>query len=80
VVRSARIAVGACSAVAQRLPQFEARLTGARIGDIRPNTDDLAHLTPIDDVRASSAYRRAAALQLVADLLDEAAAAHRGAT
>ncbi len=68
-VRTARIAVGACSAVAQRLPRLEARLIGTRIGSVAPEPDDLAHLTPIDDVRADAGYRRAAALQLVADLL-----------
>ena len=72
IIRSARIAVGACSAVAQRLSKLEARLAGTRIGDIHPNADDLAHLAPIDDVRANAAYRRAAALQLVADLLVDA--------
>jgi CO/xanthine dehydrogenase FAD-binding subunit len=77
IVRSARVAVGACSAVAQRLPRLEARLTGARIGNVLPVADDLAHLAPIDDVRATGAYRRAAALQLVADLI--AAAAERRA-
>ncbi len=77
IVRSARIAVGACSAVAQRLPKLEARLAGTRIGDIQPTADDLAQLAPIDDVRADADYRRAAALQLVADLLDQAAASHR---
>jgi CO/xanthine dehydrogenase FAD-binding subunit len=79
IIRSARIAVGACSAVAQRLPRLETRLVGKRIGDIKPTADDLAHLTPIDDVRASGEYRRAAALQLVADLLDQVAATQRRA-
>jgi CO/xanthine dehydrogenase FAD-binding subunit len=69
VVRGARIAVGACSAVAQRLPRLEARLRGTIVGDVMPEAADMAHLTPIDDVRASGDYRRAAALQLVTDLL-----------
>ncbi len=77
VIRTARIAVGACSAVAQRLPQLEARLTGTRTGAIKPTSDDLAHLAPIDDVRANADYRRAAALQLVSDLLDQVAMSHR---
>lgn len=74
IIRSARIAVGACSAVAQRVPKLEARLAGTRVGDITPTVDDLAHLAPIDDVRADADYRRAAALQLVADLLVDAGA------
>ena len=77
-IRSARIAVGACSAVAQRLPKLEARLAGTRLGDVQPIADELAHLAPIDDVRADASYRRAAALQLVADLLADVGA-RRGA-
>lgn len=69
VIRSAAIAVGACSAVALRLPRLEARLIGTRYGDIKSEPEDFGHLAPIDDVRASADYRRAAAIQLVADLL-----------
>jgi CO/xanthine dehydrogenase FAD-binding subunit len=72
-VTSARLAVGACAPVAQRLPRLEARMIGAPLGHIRPEPEDLARLAPIDDVRASGAYRKAAALQLVADLIDDAA-------
>jgi CO/xanthine dehydrogenase FAD-binding subunit len=79
-VVQARLAVGACAPVAQRLPRLEARMVGERIGSIRPEADDLAHLAPIDDVRASGAYRKAAALQLVADLIDHAARTGRPAT
>jgi CO/xanthine dehydrogenase FAD-binding subunit len=73
IVRAARLAVGACSPVAQRLPTLENRMLGARFGAVTPTADDLAHLLPIDDVRASGAYRKAAGLQLVADLIDDAA-------
>jgi CO/xanthine dehydrogenase FAD-binding subunit len=67
-VVSARVVVGACSEVAQRLPAVEARLVGrpaslALVEDI--TADDLAPLQPIDDVRATADYRRAAALVLV---------------
>jgi CO/xanthine dehydrogenase FAD-binding subunit len=72
-VKSARIAVGACSPVAQRLPQLEARMVDRPLGDVLPLASDLAHLTPIDDVRATGAYRQAAALQLVNDLIAKAA-------
>ena len=62
-----RIAVGACSAVAQRLPELEARLEGltpaAAAADV--TADDLALLEPIDDIRASADYRRHAALVLI---------------
>jgi N-methylhydantoinase B len=40
--------------------------------------EHVRHLSPIDDIRASAAYRRAAALALTRDLLAEAAAAPRG--
>lgn len=78
LIRSARIAVGACSPVAQRLPRLEARLVGRRIGDVQPEPDDIAGLAPIDDVRASGAYRLAAAQDLVCDLLARAASHARG--
>ena len=70
-----RLAVGSCSAVPQRLRALEAALTGeplaAAAGLARP--EHLAHLTPIDDIRGSATYRRAAALALVRDLLAELA-------
>ena len=72
-VRAARIAVGACSAVAQRLPRAEARLVGrpadAALGEAL-GAADLAGLAPIDDDRASADYRRAAALVLIRRALD----------
>ena len=67
VVRAARVAVGACSPVAMRLPAAEARLAGrpAREGlGAWLQISDFADLAPIDDVRASAEYRRAAALTL----------------
>jgi CO/xanthine dehydrogenase FAD-binding subunit len=71
-VAAARLAVGACSAVAQRLPALEAALAGrqadATLAEV-PAEAHLAHLTPIDDVRGSAAYRRDAALTLVRRLL-----------
>jgi CO/xanthine dehydrogenase FAD-binding subunit len=67
-IGKARIAVGACSAVAQRLFEAEAALAGlpARSGASRAIAQThLAGLAPIDDVRATSGYRRDAALTLV---------------
>ena len=67
-VREARIAVGACSATAERIGAAERRLIGA---PARPGlghaieAQDLAALSPIDDLRASAPYRREAALTLV---------------
>ena len=71
-VASARIAAGACSAVAQRLAEVEAALAGQQAG---PGLADLVTpamlngLSPIDDGRASAAYRRHAALVLARDLV-----------
>ncbi len=64
-IRQARVAVGACSPAARRLPTLEHALAG-RFPDaalVRP--EHLAPLAPIDDVRGSAAYRGAAALELV---------------
>jgi CO/xanthine dehydrogenase FAD-binding subunit len=70
---SARIAVGACSPVARRLPGLEAALTGApldgRLGE-RLEPGHLALLTPIDDMRGSAAYRGDVAATLLRRLLD----------
>ena len=68
VVREARVAVGACSPVALRLPALEAALRGqpidARLPEIA-TADHLAPLTPIDDVRASAGYRIDSTLTIV---------------
>ncbi len=61
----ARIAVGAASAVAQRLRALEARLESAPPGRRAATLvadADLDVLSPIDDVRATAAYRRDAVL------------------
>jgi CO/xanthine dehydrogenase FAD-binding subunit len=77
-VAAARIAVGACSAAAQRLPALERDLVGVKLDEslsARATPAHLAVLTPIDDVRGSGDYRREAALTLVRRLLDRLAAA-----
>ncbi len=74
IVRAARIAVGACSPVAARLPALEAALAGVKLDPLlgeRALPEHLAPLKPIDDVRADAAYRREAALTLVRRTLDE---------
>lgn len=69
VVASAAVAVGACSAVAQRLAALEGRLQGAAAGhplDCLFDPDiDLAALTPATDTLATAQYRRDAASTLV---------------
>ena len=78
-ITAARIAIGACSVVPQRLPALETVLAGQPIHSaadlVAPS--HLAHLTPIDDIRGSAAYRRDAALVLTRDLLRELAGGAR---
>jgi CO/xanthine dehydrogenase FAD-binding subunit len=66
-ITEARVAVGACSPVAQRLRSLESRLVGRSPDDLDVATIDehLAALSPIDDVRATADYRRRAAAELV---------------
>lgn len=69
---AARIAIGSCSEVAQRLSALEAALRGQKAGARLAAVADAAHLdglSPIDDPRGSAAYRRHAALILVRRLL-----------
>jgi len=68
LVADARIGVGSCSAVATRLTDLERKLIGEKaafgLGALA-SSDHLQGLTPIDDVRATSFYRRDAVLSLV---------------
>jgi CO/xanthine dehydrogenase FAD-binding subunit len=71
-IAALRIAVGACSPVAQRMTALEKRLIGCPAGQLvtqieRAWTDpaSMSGLSPIDDVRASAAYRLAAAKVLI---------------
>lgn len=70
----AAVAVGAASEVARRMFTLEARLMAAPTGMAAASLVDAAHLdlSPIDDVRATAAYRRDAALALVRRALDAA--------
>jgi CO/xanthine dehydrogenase FAD-binding subunit len=65
IITGAAVAVGACSAVAQRLPALESAIIGqnlqAAAGIAAPQ--HLAALSPIDDVRAPAGYRMDAALE-----------------
>ena len=68
IVRAARVAVGACSPVATRLPALEAALLGQRMNARLPEVAIAAHLSPlapIDDVRASAEYRLDSALTVI---------------
>jgi CO/xanthine dehydrogenase FAD-binding subunit len=76
-ITDARIAVGACSAAAQRLAPLEQALRGRKLASgigAQVEARHLAALTPIDDVRGAAAYRNDAALALVARSLEALAA------
>jgi len=72
-VAEAHIAIGSCSATAQRLSELERDLVGrpalAGLG-LFVKAEHLAPLSPIDDVRATGEYRRDASLTLVRRALD----------
>lgn len=73
-VGAARVAVGACSEVARRLPELEAALVGHPLSPNLGEVAEPAHLdalTPIDDMRGSAEYRRQAALIAVRRCLAE---------
>ena len=77
-IERARIAVGACSEVARRLPALEAALAGHPFDGALGQTvraEHLATLSPIDDLRASAAYRGKAALVLLRRCLNRLGAA-----
>ena len=72
-VAAAAVSVGACSAVAQRLGGLEADLMGHEVSGGLGRVVTRAHLAglaPIDDVRASAAYRISATETLLRRALD----------
>jgi CO/xanthine dehydrogenase FAD-binding subunit len=72
-IARARLAVGACSEVAQRLTGLEADLAGRPASPETAAIVGAAHLdalSPIDDVRGTAAYRRDAAVVLVRRALE----------
>lgn len=72
LIGEARVAVGACSAVAQRLTALEQDLAGvpaSRALEVVA-ARHVESLSPIDDVRATAAYRRDAALTVVRRVLE----------
>lgn len=74
-IESARVAVGACSPVARRLPGLEEALIGVKLDDVAKHIslDHLADLSPITDVRGSGDYRMEAVASLIARAVQEAA-------
>ena len=75
LVTEMAVAVGACGPVARRQPGVERALTGAPVAGLadRLRPEDLS-LSPIDDIRASAAYRREAAFELTRRALAEVVA------
>ncbi|MFC7688476.1 FAD binding domain-containing protein [Paeniroseomonas aquatica] len=75
-IARARLAVGACSEVAQRLPALEAALEGVAPAEAAQVVQPahLAGLAPIGDVRATADYRQEAAVVLLRRLLARLAA------
>ena len=74
LIAEARVAVGACSVVAQRLPLLEVTLLGSSINRLPQVTpDQLAALAPIDDIRGSADYRLDCAATLTNRLLQSLA-------
>ena len=72
-VCDARVTVGSCSVAARRIAELERALIGAPVAvglGSFATADHLKSLSPIDDVRATAAYRRGAALRLVQRALD----------
>jgi len=82
-VRNVRVAIGACSAVAQRVRALELALMGHPIDAALATIACPEHLrqvlTPIDDVRGSGVYRTDAALTLVRRAIAELGAAMHAA-
>ncbi len=73
-IEDARIAVGACSEVPCRLPGLEQSLVGRTVEDALGQgvgREHLEDLSPIDDVRATAAYRLDATAELIARAIRE---------
>ena len=80
-IADARIAVGSCSPVAQRLTALEDRLRGVSIAagvSERVTAEDVAGLSPINDVRGTADYRSDVAEELVRRGIEKAVAAMEG--
>lgn len=68
LIAQAALSVGACSATARRLPRVESALTGANPAEASAlirDADVAAGLAPLDDLRATAAYRAEAAAELL---------------
>ncbi|MDJ0824107.1 MAG: FAD binding domain-containing protein [Rhodobacter sp.] len=73
-ITEAALAIGACSPVATRLPEQEAALIGHQLSNAAHRVDEALvapRLSPIDDIRADTAFRRHAATELLRRTLAE---------
>ncbi|AVO37582.1 FAD binding domain-containing protein [Pukyongiella litopenaei] len=80
-ITRAAMAVGACSAVATRLPELETALVGLPMAEAADAVapDLLApRLSPVSDLRGDAAYRQEAAAELVRRALGDLACGTRG--
>ncbi len=78
VITDAAIAIGSCSEVARRLRGLERAVLGFsanQISALAVSRDLMSELVPIDDVRATAAYRHDAATSLVRSTLAAAMSA-----
>jgi CO/xanthine dehydrogenase FAD-binding subunit len=76
IISDCAIAVGACSAVAQRLHRLEASLVGRRLNEFSAFAIDpifLDGLSPITDVRSPGSYRLEAVTELLVRLIQKTA-------
>lgn len=76
LIDQARVAVGACSPVAQRLAKLEADLIGQRPEDAVITETHLDGLSPIDDVRGQAEFRLDVVAEQVQRAILKAAQAH----
>jgi len=78
-IAGVRLAIGACSPVARRLPGLEAALAGAAPGEMaaRVSREHIMPLAPIDDVRGTAGYRLVAVEEMLTRALAQLAEAMR---
>jgi CO/xanthine dehydrogenase FAD-binding subunit len=73
IIRDVAVSIGACSEVAKRMDQLEDALrdTALATASARVTPDLFTGLSPIDDVRATAAYRLQASCEITRRLLCE---------
>lgn len=75
-IAQARVAVGSCSAVAQRLERLEQDLVGQPFEQVEIAPQHLTALTPITDIRADAAYRAEIVAHQIRRAIADAGSAH----